>query len=174
MGGIVSRHNRDRMALMWKNIYSRKDNAMADFNRFTREAQEALRLAREEAQRLGHGHTGTEHLLIAVVRQDGQAAKVLANLGVDLQKVLAGVEFLIGRGNRRPETGGDIRLTPRAERVIDLAIDEMYRLNHVKLGAEHILLGLIREGEGIAAGVLESLGVPLEKVRAEVAKETTA
>ena len=94
------------------------------------------------------------------------AAKVLSNLGVELQKVRSAVEFIIGRGDRM--VIGDISLTPRAKKVIELAVEEARRLNHNYIGTEHLLLGLVREGEGIAAGVLESLGVNLEKVRAQV------
>jgi len=93
------------------------------------------------------------------------AAKVLANLGVELNKVRSAVEFIIGRGDRI--VLGEIGLTPRAKKVIELAVDEARRLNHHYIGTEHLLLGLVREGEGIAAGVLESLGVNLEKVRTQ-------
>jgi ATP-dependent Clp protease ATP-binding subunit ClpC len=98
----------------------------------------------------------------------GVAAKVLANLGVDLAKVRSAVEFIIGRGDKA--VTGEIGLTPRAKKVIELAVDEARRLGHQYIGTEHLLLGLVREGEGIAAGVLESLGVSLEKVRAEVTR----
>ena len=98
---------------------------------------------------------------------DGVAAKVLSNLGVELNKVRSAVEFIIGRGDRI--VLGEIGLTPRAKKVIELAVDEARRLGHHYIGTEHLLLGLVREGEGIAAGVLESLGVNLEKVRSEVA-----
>ena len=96
---------------------------------------------------------------------DGVAAKVLANMGVELNKVRSAVEFIIGRGDRM--VMGEIGLTPRAKKVIELAVDEARRLSHHYIGTEHLLLGLVREGEGIAAGVLESLGVSLEKVRAQ-------
>src|SRR5438552_7097987 len=96
------------------------------------------------------------------------AAKVLANLGVELNKVRSAVEFIIGRGDRA--VMGEIGLTPRAKKVIELAVDEARRLGHHYIGTEHLLLGLVREGEGIAAGVLESLGVSLDKVRAEVTR----
>jgi ATP-dependent Clp protease ATP-binding subunit ClpC len=99
---------------------------------------------------------------------DGVAAKVLANLGIELNKVRSAVEFIIGRGER--STMSEIGLTPRAKKVIELAVDEARRLNHHYIGTEHLLLGLVREGEGIAAGVLESLGVNLERVRAETTR----
>jgi ATP-dependent Clp protease ATP-binding subunit ClpC len=99
---------------------------------------------------------------------DGVAAKVLNNLGVELSKVRSAVEFIIGRGEKA--TSGDIGLTPRAKKVIELAVEEARRLNHSYIGTEHLLLGLVREGEGIAFGVLESLGVSLERVRTETAR----
>ncbi|MBU6287707.1 MAG: ATP-dependent Clp protease ATP-binding subunit [Chloroflexi bacterium] len=137
------------------------------FDKFTERAKKVLVLAQEEAQRFNHNYIGTEHLLLGLVREgEGIAAKVLSNLGVELQKVRSAVEFIIGRGDRM--VIGDISLTPRAKKVIELAVEEARRLNHNYIGTEHLLLGLVREGEGIAAGVLESLGVNLEKVRAQV------
>ena len=97
---------------------------------------------------------------------EGVAARVLANMNVDLQKVRSAVEFIIGRGER-PVSGENIGLTPRAKKVIELAVDEARRMNHHYIGTEHLLVGLMREGEGVAAGVLESLGVSLEKARTE-------
>ncbi len=141
---------------------------MADrFDKFTERARKVLQLAQEEAQRFNHNYIGTEHLLLGLVREgEGVAAKVLANLGVELNKVRSAVEFIIGRGDRT--VAGDIGLTPRAKKVIELSVDEARRLNHHYIGTEHLLLGLVREGEGIAAGVLESLGVSLDKVRSQV------
>ena len=137
------------------------------FDKFTERARKVLTLAQEEAQRFNHNYIGTEHLLLGLVREgDGVAAKVLANMGVELNKVRSAVEFIIGRGDR--VVMGEIGLTPRAKKVIELAVDEARRLNHHYIGTEHLLLGLVREGEGIAAGVLESLGVSLDKVRAQV------
>ncbi|MGH2447612.1 MAG: ATP-dependent Clp protease ATP-binding subunit, partial [Chloroflexota bacterium] len=144
----------------------------SSFDRFTERARKVLTLAQEEAQRFNHSYIGTEHLLLGLVREgEGVAAKVLSNLGVELTKVRSAVEFIIGRGDRPPT--GEIGLTPRAKKVIELAVDEARRLGHHYIGTEHLLLGLIREGEGIAAGVLESLGVNLEKVRSEVIKVLT-
>src|SRR5213076_81552 len=141
---------------------------MADrFDKFTERARKVISLAQEEAERFQHNYIGTEHLLLGLVREgEGVAAKVLSNLGVELNKVRSAVEFIIGRGDRI--VLGEIGLTPRAKKVIELAVDEARRLNHHYIGTEHLLLGLVREGEGIAAGVLESLGVNLEKVRAQV------
>ncbi|MGZ6387971.1 MAG: Clp protease N-terminal domain-containing protein [Ktedonobacterales bacterium] len=134
------------------------------FDTFTPRARRVLSLAQEEAQRLNHNYIGTEHLLLGLIREaDSIAGKVLAELGVDLNRVRAGVEHIIGRGDRI--VLGEIRLTPRAKKVIELAVDESRHLNHPYVGTEHLLLGLIREGEGIAAGVLESLGVNLEVAR---------
>ncbi len=137
------------------------------FDKFTERARKVLTLAQEEAQRFNHNYIGTEHILLGLVReQEGVAARVLSNLGIELPKVRSAVEFIIGRGDRI--VMGEIGLTPRAKKVIELAVDEARRLNHHYIGTEHLLLGLVREGEGIAAGVLESLGVSLEKVRTQV------
>ena len=137
------------------------------FDKFTERARKVLTLAQEEAQRFNHNYIGTEHLLLGLVREgDGVAARVLSNMGVQLPKVRSAVEFIIGRGEGA--VVGEIGLTPRAKKVLELAIDEARRLNHHYIGTEHLLLGLVREGEGIAAGVLESLGVNLEKVRTQV------
>jgi len=143
---------------------------MADrFDKFTERARRVLTLAQEEAQRFNHNYIGTEHLLLGLVREgDGVAAKVLNNLGVELSKVRSAVEFIIGRGEKPPTT--EIGLTPRAKKVIELAVEEARRLNHSYIGTEHLLLGLVREGEGIAFGVLESLGVSLERVRTETTR----
>ena len=136
------------------------------FDKFTERARKVLTLAQEEATRFNHNYIGTEHLLLGLVREgEGVAAKVLSNLGVELNRVRSAVEFIIGRGDR--PTVGEIGLTPRAKKVIELAVDEARRLGHHYIGTEHLLLGLVREGEGIAAGVLESLGVNLEKVRTQ-------
>ena len=143
---------------------------MADrFDKFTERARRVLTLAQEEAHRFNHNYIGTEHILLGLVREgDGVAAKVLSNLGVELNKVRSAVEFIIGRGDRT--VLGEIGLTPRAKKVIELAVDEARRLGHSYIGTEHLLLGLVREGEGIAAGVLESLGVNIERVRAETSR----
>ncbi len=137
------------------------------FDKFTKRAGKVVQLAQEEAQRLNHNFIGTEHIQLGLVREgDGVAARALNNLGIELHRVRSGVESIIGRGDRK--VIGEIGLTPRAKRVIELAVDEAKRLNHHYIGTEHLLLGLVREGEGIAAGVLESQGASLEKVRAEV------
>ena len=139
------------------------------FEKFSEKARRVLSLAQEEAQRFNHTYIGTEHILLGLVREtDGVAAKVLNNLGVELNKVRSAVEFIIGRGERTPS--GEIGLTPRAKKVIELAVDEARRLNHNYIGTEHLLIGLMREGEGVPAGVLESLGVTLDKIRAETSR----
>ena len=136
------------------------------FDKFTERAKKVLSLAQEEAQRFQHNYIGTEHLLLGLVRlNEGIAIKVLNDLGVDVSKVRPAIEHIIGRGERI--VLGEVGLTPRAKKVIELAVDEARRLKHHYIGTEHILLGLVREGEGIAAGVLESLGVNLEKVRSQ-------
>jgi ATP-dependent Clp protease ATP-binding subunit ClpA len=136
------------------------------FDRFTERARRVLSLSQEEAQRFQHNYIGTEHLLLGLVREGGGvAARVLGNLGIELDKVRSAVEQIIGRGDRI--VLGEIGLTPRSKKVIELAVDEARRMNHHYIGTEHLLLGLVREGEGIAAGVLASLGVNLEKVRIE-------
>ncbi|HEY8687093.1 MAG TPA: Clp protease N-terminal domain-containing protein, partial [Chloroflexota bacterium] len=149
-----------------------ESDVSGNFDRFTERARKVLTLAQEEAQRFNHNYIGTEHLLLGLVREgEGVAAKVLFNLGIELTKVRSAVDFIIGRGER--QVMGEIGLTPRAKKVIELSIDEARRLGHHYVGTEHLLLGLIREGEGIASGVLESLGVNLEMVRSEVIKVLT-
>ena len=139
------------------------------FEKFSERARRVLSLAQEEAQRFNHNYIGTEHMLLGLVREtEGVAAQVLSNLNVELVKVRSAVEFIIGRGKR--PTPGDIGLTPRAKKVIELAVDEARRLNQSYIGTEHLLIGLMREGEGVAAGVLESLGVSLEKAREETTR----
>jgi ATP-dependent Clp protease ATP-binding subunit ClpC len=139
------------------------------FEKFTERARKVLTLSQEEAQRFNHNYIGTEHILLGLVREgDGVAAKVLVNLGLELARVRQTVESSMGKGDRT--VSGEVGLTPRAKRVIELAVDEARRLHHNYIGTEHLLLGLLREGEGTAASALEGLGVTLEKVRAEVVR----
>jgi ATP-dependent Clp protease ATP-binding subunit ClpC len=139
------------------------------FEKFSERARRVLSLAQEEAQRFNHNYIGTEHILLGLAREtDGVAARVLTSLGVELTKIRSAVEFIIGRGER--PSPGDIGLTPRAKKVIELAVDEARRLGHHYIGTEHLLIGIMRESEGVAAGVLESLGVNLEKVRSETTR----
>jgi ATP-dependent Clp protease ATP-binding subunit ClpC len=136
------------------------------FGRFTERAQKVLALAQEEAIRLGHNNIGTEHILLGLVREgEGIAAKALYGLGLGSEKIQKEVENLIGKGQ---ETSQTIHYTPRAKKVIELSMDEARKLGHSYVGTEHILLGLIREGEGVAARVLNNLGVSLNKARQQV------
>ena len=139
------------------------------FEKFSERARRVLTLAQEEAQHLGHSHIGTEHILLGLVGEDeGVAAKVLISSGVSLSKVRSAVEFIIGHGEK--PSSGEIGLTSGAKKVIELAIDEARHLGHNYIGTEHLLLGLLHEGEGVAAGVLNSLGVTLERARAETTR----
>lgn len=141
---------------------------MGPFDRFNDRAKRVLALAQDEAIRFNHDYIGTEHLLLGLVREgDGAAARALQTLGVQLSQVRKAVESTIGRGDSTT-TPAEITLTPRTKKVIELAIDEARQLGHSHVGTEHLLLGLVREGEGIALGVLEGLGVSLEKVRHQV------
>jgi ATP-dependent Clp protease ATP-binding subunit ClpA len=134
------------------------------FDRFTERARKVLSLAQEEAQRFKHNYIGTEHLLLGLIREEeGVGARVLNSLGADADKVRRAIEFIIGRGDRI--VLGEVGLTPRSKKVIELAVDEARSLGHHYIGTEHLLLGLLREGEGIAAGVLESLGIKLDMAR---------
>lgn len=136
------------------------------FGRFTERAQKVLALSQEEAVRLGHNNIGTEHILLGLVSEgEGIAAKALHAIGLGADKIRAEVESLIGKGNEVSQT---IHYTPRAKKVIELSMDEARKLGHSYVGTEHILLGLIREGEGVAARVLNNLGVSLNKARQQV------
>jgi len=137
------------------------------WQRFTERARKVVFYAQEEAQKFGEGYVSTEHLLLGLVREsDSVAARVLEKLGVSLNRIRAEVENQLPRGDARPSQ--DMTLTPRAKRVIDLAYDEARNLNNNYIGTEHLLLGLIREGDGLAGRVLAKLGVELEKARKEV------
>ncbi|MEH7692732.1 ATP-dependent protease ATP-binding subunit ClpC [Bacillus altitudinis] len=137
------------------------------FGRFTERAQKVLALAQEEAIRLGHKNIGTEHILLGLVREgEGIAAKALEALGLVSDKIQKEVESLIGRGQEVSQAIP--HYTPRAKKVTELSMDEARKLGHSYVGTEHILLGLIREGEGVAARVLNNLGVSLNKARQQV------
>jgi ATP-dependent Clp protease ATP-binding subunit ClpC len=137
------------------------------WQRFTERARKVVFYAQEEAQKFGEGYVSTEHLLLGLVREsDSVAARVLEKLGVSLNRIRAEVEKQLPRGDARPSQ--DMTLTPRAKRVIDLAYDEARNLNNNYIGTEHLLLGLIREGDGLAGRVLAKLGVELERARREV------
>ena len=138
------------------------------FERFSEGARRVLTRAQGEAQRLGHNYIDTEHILLGIVGEEsGPAAKVLSNLGVSPSKIQAAVEFVIGKGEHRATSEG-VDLARRAKRAIEFAVDEARRLNSSYISVEHLLLGLLRESEGVAFSVLESLGITLERTREEV------
>jgi len=140
------------------------------FERFSEGARRVLTRAQGEAQRLGHSYIDTEHMLLGIAGEEsGVAAKVLSNLGISTSKIQAAVEFVIGKGERRA-TSGDVDLAPRAKRAIEFAVDEARRLSSSYIGVEHLLLGLLRESEGVASSVLESFGITLERARDEVSR----
>jgi ATP-dependent Clp protease ATP-binding subunit ClpA len=137
------------------------------FDRFSAGGKRVLAMAQAEAIQHNHNYIGTEHLLGALLRDtDTVAAKALTGLGIDLAKVRTALEFIVGRGDQ-PTSGGEITLSPRTKKVFELAVEEATHMNQ-HVGPEQILLGLIDEGEGIASGILQSLGAPLEAVRAKV------
>ncbi len=138
------------------------------FNRFTERAQRAIIQAQNEVKRLGHDYLGTEHLLLGlVILDEGVASLVLANLDLDLKKVQKEIEKVVGSGTNTLLIG-EVPFTPRAKKVLELAVEEAQTMGHAYVGTEHILLGLLREGQGVAAKVLTSLGINLERVREEI------
>jgi ATP-dependent Clp protease ATP-binding subunit ClpC len=137
------------------------------FERFTDRARRVVVLAQEEARMLNHNYIGTEHILLGLIHEgEGVAAKALEAMGISLDAVRAQVEETIGQGQTAPS--GHIPFTPRAKKVLELSLREALQLGHNYIGTEHILLGLIREGEGVAAKVLEKLGADLNRVRQQV------
>lgn len=180
MSGIISKlyHFVCKYRLLWYTLAISRNKIMAApdqltetpdrFDRFTDKAKQVLSLALAEAQRFNHNYIGTEHLLLGFLRvEDSMGSKILSNLGVECDKVRSAVEYIIGHDSRPND--GPLWLTGRAKLVIELAADEARRLGHHYIGTEHLLLGMVREGEGIAAGVLDSLGATFEKVRTAVA-----
>ncbi|MBU3933323.1 MAG: ATP-dependent Clp protease ATP-binding subunit [Candidatus Omnitrophica bacterium] len=138
------------------------------FNRFTERARKVIILAKEEARRFNHDYIGTEHILLGLIREgEGVASAILQNMGLSLDKIRLEIEKLVQPG---PATvvSGDVPFTPRAKRVIELSMEEARQLGHNYIGTEHLLLGLLREGEGVAAQVLLGLGLDLNKLRSEV------
>lgn len=138
------------------------------FNRFTERARKVIILAKEEARRFNHDYIGTEHILLGLIREgEGVASAILQNMGLSLDKIRLEIEKLVQPG---PTTvvSGDVPFTPRAKRVVELSMEEARQLGHNYIGTEHLLLGLLREGEGVAAQVLLGLGLDLNKVRSEV------
>ncbi|MDP8262750.1 MAG: ATP-dependent Clp protease ATP-binding subunit [Candidatus Ancaeobacter aquaticus] len=141
------------------------------FDRFTNRARQVIIIARKEADRFNHNYIGTEHLLLGIIKLgQGVAVNVLRKMGLDFETIRLEVEKAVGSG---PETKtiGDIPLTSRAKKVIELSIEEAKNLNHSYVGTEHLLLGLLREGEGVAARILKNLDIDIEQVRAEVLNE---
>src|SRR5881409_969760 len=137
------------------------------FERFTDRARRVVVLAQEEARMLNHNYIGTEHILLGLINEgEGVAAKALESLGISLEAVRQQVEEIIGQGQQAPS--GHIPFTPRAKKVLELSLREALQLGHNYIGTEHILLGLIREGEGVAAQVLQKLGADLNRVRQQV------
>ena len=137
------------------------------FERFTDRARRVVVLAQEEARMLNHNYIGTEHILLGLIHEgEGVAAKALESLGISLEAVRQQVEEIIGQGQQAPS--GHIPFTPRAKKVLELSLREALQLGHNYIGTEHILLGLIREGEGVAAQVLVNLGADLDRVRQQV------
>ena len=137
------------------------------FERFTARARRVVVLAQEEARMLNHNYIGTEHILLGLIREgEGQAAKALESLGISLEAVRQQVEETIGQGQQAPS--GHIPFTARAKKVLELSLREALQLGQNYIGTEHILLGLLREGEGVAARVLVELGADLNRVRQQV------
>jgi ATP-dependent Clp protease ATP-binding subunit ClpC len=138
-----------------------------NLDRFTKRARRVLTTAQEEARRLNHRYIGTEHILLGVVAEEGGVAlRVLESLGISAEQVRSAVERTVGQGSRR--VFAQPTLTPRTKRVIELSVDEARRLGHHYIGTEHLLLGLVREGEGVAVDVLRRLGAPPQKIREQV------
>src|SRR6266436_1079817 len=147
-----------------------REEARTMHDKFTERVRKVIYLAREEAARLQHDYIGTEHLLLGVIREgEGIAATVLNNLGLDLDRIRQEVENMVS-ASCGTMTIGEIPFTPRAKRVLELAVEEARSLGHNYVGTEHLLLGLIREGEGVAAKVLLELGVDRKRVREETLK----
>jgi len=141
---------------------------MDTFDRFTNRARQVIILARKEADRFNHNYIGTEHILLAIIRLgQGVAVEVMREMGLDFETLRIEVEKAVGTG---PETKtiGDVPFTARAKRVIELAAEEARGLNHTYIGTEHILLGLLKEGEGVAARILKNLDVDIEEARQRV------
>jgi ATP-dependent Clp protease ATP-binding subunit ClpC len=139
------------------------------FERFTDRARRVLALAHEESRMLNHHYIGTEHILLGLIREgEGVAAQALESLGISLEVARPLVEEIIGRGRNAP--GGRIPFTPRAQKVLELSLREALQLGHHYIDTEHILLGLTREGEGVAAQALVKVGADMHRVRVKVAE----
>jgi ATP-dependent Clp protease ATP-binding subunit ClpA len=137
------------------------------FERFTDRARRVVVLAQEESRMLNHNYIGTEHILLGLISEgDGVAARVIKTMGISLEAVRSQVEDVIGQGSAAPT--GHIPFTPRAKKVLELSLREALQLGHNYIGTEHLLLGLVREGEGVAAQVLQNLGAELDRLRRQV------
>jgi ATP-dependent Clp protease ATP-binding subunit ClpC len=148
---------------------SQRGVVMTQFDKFTERAKDVLRRSEVEAHRYNHDYIGTEHLLLGLIRdREPVASRALIAMGVPLAKIQSALEFIIGRGEDTPKD--KVGLTPRAKQVLELAIDESRRLEDDYVGTHHILLGLVREGDGIAGEVLQGLGVTLDKARDQVSR----
>ncbi|MEK6207824.1 MAG: Clp protease N-terminal domain-containing protein [Chloroflexota bacterium] len=150
------------------NIRMGSAQAMGPFDRFSDRGKRVLALAQDEAIRHNHNYIGTEHVLCALIREgDTVPARALTSVGIDLTKIRSALDFIVGRGDQTTSPS-EITLSPRTKKVIEFAIAEAGQMGQSHVGPEHFLLGLVDEGEGIASGILESLGVPLETLRAKV------
>jgi excisionase family DNA binding protein len=171
--GSGANHPLDPLVQSLRKIFQGKHTTPSElmnrFDKFTKRASHVVMLASEEARHFRHNYIGTEHLLLGLIREgEGVAAEVLSNLGVEADQIRHAIEAIVGYGDRAVSNEeGSTPLTPRAQRVIELAAEEARRLNHHYIGTEHFLLGLIREGDGIAAHVLKNLEIQLEQVRTE-------
>jgi hypothetical protein len=156
----------------WLPVPQRRTRRRGVFERFTDRARRVIPLAQEEARLLSHNYIGTEHLLLGLIHEgEGVAAKALELLGISLEAVRVQVEEIIGRGQTAPT--GHIPFTPRAKKVLELSLREALELGHNYIGTEHILLGLIREGEGVAAQVLAGFGADHTRIREQVLRLLT-
>lgn len=139
------------------------------FERFTKRAQRVLTLAQEEAQRLNHNYLGTEHVLLGVLREgEGLGARLVEEFGCTLDTMRQSVQDTVGKGPSGEAAEGEVPVTPRLKKVLELAVDEAARLEHRYVGTEHLVLGLLREGEGVAGRLLKDLGMELSTARARV------
>jgi excisionase family DNA binding protein len=157
-----------RLPGLFGGLLGRPERAAGDrFDRFTERSRRVLTLAQEESARFNHNYIGTEHLLLGLLREtESVGARALASMGVEPEGVRSAIEAIVGRGQQTAM--GEVGLTPRAKRAIELAVEEARRLGHHYVGTEHLLLGLVREGEGVAANVLGARGVDLEPARRQV------
>jgi excisionase family DNA binding protein len=138
------------------------------YDKFSERARQALRQAQEEARALRHNFIGTEHILLGLGQGDGVAVLALRNLGAESDRLRSAVLSIVTEGPTEPPPSGDFGLTRRGKKTIELAVAEAARMNHSYVGTEHLLLGLLREGDGVAAGILRSMGIELDGARSEV------